>query len=70
MVTINGRVPDTFAVRKGERIRLRLINAANARIFSPDFTGFQAGRHRARRPAGDATRAGGGWCWVPQCAPI
>jgi FtsP/CotA-like multicopper oxidase with cupredoxin domain len=40
-VTINGRVPDTFAVRKGERIRLRLINAANARIFSPDFTGLQ-----------------------------
>jgi FtsP/CotA-like multicopper oxidase with cupredoxin domain len=37
-VTINGRVPDTFAVRTGERIRLRLINAANARIFSPDFT--------------------------------
>ena len=40
-VTINGRVPDTFTVRKGERIRLRLINAANARIFSPDFTGLQ-----------------------------
>ncbi|WP_292451766.1 hypothetical protein [Mesorhizobium sp.] len=34
-------MPDTFAVRKGERIRLRLINAANARIFSPDFTGFR-----------------------------
>lgn len=40
-VTINGRVPDTFAVSAGERIRLRLINAANARIFSPDFTGLQ-----------------------------
>lgn len=36
-VTINGRVPDSFAVQKGERIRLRLINAANARIFSLDF---------------------------------
>ncbi|OQM75696.1 multicopper oxidase family protein [Manganibacter manganicus] len=36
-VTINGRVPDAFPVRKGERIRLRLINAANARIFSLDF---------------------------------
>ncbi|HRD74378.1 MAG: multicopper oxidase family protein [Candidatus Accumulibacter sp.] len=36
-VTINGRVPDTFPVRKGERIRLRLINAANARIFGLDF---------------------------------
>jgi FtsP/CotA-like multicopper oxidase with cupredoxin domain len=36
-VTINGRVPDVFPVRKGERIRLRLINAANARIFGLDF---------------------------------
>jgi FtsP/CotA-like multicopper oxidase with cupredoxin domain len=36
-VTINGRVPETFAVRSGERIRLRLINAANARIFGLEF---------------------------------
>ena len=36
-VTINGQVPDTFSVRRGERIRLRLINAANARIFGIDF---------------------------------
>ena len=40
-VTINGRVPETFEVRRGERIRLRLINTANARIFSLDFTGHQ-----------------------------
>ena len=32
-VTLNGRIPQTFAVRAGERLRLRLINAANARIF-------------------------------------
>lgn len=37
--TINGRVPDEFAVRRGERVRLRLINAANARIFGLDFQG-------------------------------
>ena len=36
-VTINGRVPETFAVRAGERLRLRLINVANARIFALDF---------------------------------
>lgn len=36
-VTINGHVPETFMVRRGERIRLRLINAANARIFGIDF---------------------------------
>ena len=37
-VTINGKIPDIFTVRKGERIRLRLINAANARIFDLDFS--------------------------------
>jgi FtsP/CotA-like multicopper oxidase with cupredoxin domain len=36
-VTINGWVPESVAVRAGERIRLRLINAANARIFGLDF---------------------------------
>src|SRR5690348_11413277 len=40
-VTINGRVPETFAVRSGERIRLRLINGAPARIFGLEFR-----RHR------------------------
>jgi FtsP/CotA-like multicopper oxidase with cupredoxin domain len=38
-VTVNGRVPETFAVRAGERLRLRLINAANARIFGLEFEG-------------------------------
>ncbi len=36
-VTINGKLPEQFTVRSGERIRLRLINAANARIFGLDF---------------------------------
>jgi FtsP/CotA-like multicopper oxidase with cupredoxin domain len=40
-VTVNGRVPDTFAVRAGERVRLRLINAANARIFGLEFQGHR-----------------------------
>jgi FtsP/CotA-like multicopper oxidase with cupredoxin domain len=40
-VTINGHVRDTFAVRSGERIRLRLINAANARVFGLKFAGHQ-----------------------------
>ncbi len=40
-VTVNGRVPETFAVRRGERIRLRLVNAANARIFGLAFTGHR-----------------------------
>ena len=36
-VTVNGRIPETFPVRVGERMRLRLINAANARIFGLEF---------------------------------
>ncbi|MDB4223830.1 multicopper oxidase family protein [Granulosicoccus sp.] len=35
--TINGRFRDVVKVRSGERIRLRLINAANARVFSLNF---------------------------------
>lgn len=36
-VTINARVPERFEVRAGERIRLRLVNTANARIFGLEF---------------------------------
>jgi FtsP/CotA-like multicopper oxidase with cupredoxin domain len=36
-VTINGRVPDRFVVQAGERLRLRLINTANARVFGLEF---------------------------------
>jgi FtsP/CotA-like multicopper oxidase with cupredoxin domain len=38
-VTIDGRLPDRFALRAGERIRLRLVNVANARIVSLRFEG-------------------------------
>ncbi|MCT7375588.1 multicopper oxidase family protein [Chelativorans salis] len=37
--TVNGRLAETFAVSGGERVRLRLINAANARIFALTFEG-------------------------------
>jgi FtsP/CotA-like multicopper oxidase with cupredoxin domain len=36
-VTINGALPDEFALEAGERIRLRLLNVANARIFALRF---------------------------------
>ena len=39
VATINGRLPDTITVRAGERIRLRLINTANARNFALSFEG-------------------------------
>jgi FtsP/CotA-like multicopper oxidase with cupredoxin domain len=40
-VTINGRIQESFPVRAGERVRLRLINAANARIFGLGFQDHQ-----------------------------
>lgn len=40
-VTVNGRITDLFEVRAGERIRLRLINAANARVFGLEFEGHR-----------------------------
>lgn len=40
-VTINGRVPAQVSVRSGERIRLRLINAAPARLFGLEFRGHK-----------------------------
>jgi FtsP/CotA-like multicopper oxidase with cupredoxin domain len=40
-VTINGAVPEAFAVRAGERIRLRLVAASNARIFALEFRGHR-----------------------------
>jgi len=38
-VTVNGAIRESIAVRAGERIRLRLINASNARIFGLAFEG-------------------------------
>jgi len=37
VVTINGEAQPRLSVRRGERIRLRLINAANARVFGLKF---------------------------------
>jgi FtsP/CotA-like multicopper oxidase with cupredoxin domain len=40
-VTLNGAIRDVFGVRAGERLRLRLINASNARIYGLRFEGHQ-----------------------------
>ncbi len=40
-VTVNGKAPEAIRVRAGERIRLRLINAANARVFGLRFQGHK-----------------------------
>ena len=42
VITVNGRRNETLAVKAGERIRLRLLNAANGRVFVPDFSELQA----------------------------
>jgi FtsP/CotA-like multicopper oxidase with cupredoxin domain len=39
VATLNGRDSSSFAVRAGERLRLRIVNAANARIFALRFEG-------------------------------
>jgi FtsP/CotA-like multicopper oxidase with cupredoxin domain len=40
--TVNGKVKPDLSVRPGERIRVRIINGANARIFLPELQGLQA----------------------------
>ena len=40
-ITVSGQSLDKFDVQPGERIRLRLINAANARTFGLEFTGHE-----------------------------
>ncbi len=40
-VTVNGAIREAFELRAGERVRLRLVNAANARIFALDFRGHE-----------------------------
>ena len=37
ILTINGRYNPTFIVNPGERIRIRMINVANGRVFSPSI---------------------------------
>jgi FtsP/CotA-like multicopper oxidase with cupredoxin domain len=39
VVTVNGRIVEDVPVLAGERVRLRLINAANARTFALHFEG-------------------------------
>lgn len=40
-VTVNGRLPGDVRVRRGERIRIRVLNAANARMFKMRFQGHE-----------------------------
>lgn len=37
VVTVNGEADGKHAVRPGERLRLRLVNPSNGRVYRPDF---------------------------------
>ena len=41
-ITVNGRSNATLRVAAGGRVRLRLLNAANGRVFRPDFGDLDA----------------------------
>ena len=38
VIAVNGRTDEELTVKAGERIRLRILNSANARVFIPDFS--------------------------------
>jgi len=42
VITVNGRRDEVLVVKAGERIRLRLLDAANGRVFAPDFSELDA----------------------------
>ncbi|MBA3464162.1 MAG: multicopper oxidase family protein [Deltaproteobacteria bacterium] len=41
-ITVNGRTDTQLQVATGERVRLRLLNASNGRIYVPDLAGLDA----------------------------
>ena len=41
-MTINGQFRPDFRVKPGERLRIRLVNVANGRVFAPNFYGLNA----------------------------
>jgi FtsP/CotA-like multicopper oxidase with cupredoxin domain len=42
VVTVNGSTTERLEVAPGERMRLRLVNVANGRVFRPDLGGLDA----------------------------
>src|SRR5437660_542255 len=73
-VTINGRVPETVSVKAGERVRLRIVNAALARR-SPGSSAFgsrstgPSSSPMTVSPATRIRRRAVGWCSDRRCVP-
>lgn len=42
VMTVNGKLNEVLDVKPGERIRLRMVNASNARIYMPSFKNLNA----------------------------
>ncbi len=42
VITVNGKLDEVLNVSPGERIRLRFVNASNARIYIPNFKDLEA----------------------------
>jgi FtsP/CotA-like multicopper oxidase with cupredoxin domain len=42
VITVNGQAATSEIVAPGERIRLRIVNVANGRVFAPDFSALDA----------------------------
>lgn len=42
VITVNGAQAPAIELAAGERVRLRILNAANGRVFRPDFSGIDA----------------------------
>lgn len=42
VITVNGKLNVTLEVDSGDRVRLRLVNTSNARIYLPNFSGLDA----------------------------
>ncbi len=42
MITVNGKLNHELIVKPGERIRLRMVNTSNARVYAPNFDGLDA----------------------------
>lgn len=42
IITVNGKLNEILLAKPGERIRLRLVNSSNARIYMPNFKNLNA----------------------------
>ena len=42
VMTVNGKLDEVMQVRPGERLRLRLVNTSNARVYNPVLKGLDA----------------------------